>query len=254
MKTLMDYEAPAGLLAGRVVLITGAAGGLGSAVARAVAGAGATAVLLDKNVPGLEQTYDAIEQAGGPQPAIYPLDLQGATPQHHQELAATVEKQLGRLDGLVHCAAIPGLRTPLEQYDPQLWGQVIQVNLHAPFLLTRACLPLLRASDAGRVIFTAADVGRRGRAYWGAYAVAAAGVENLAQVLADELENTSAVRVTTLDPGPVRSPMRRFFFPGEDAQSLPEPETVARAYLYLLGPAGAGHHGAAVDARASAPG
>ena len=234
--SLLDYHAPLDLLRDRVLLVTGAGDGIGRAVSLALARHGATVVLLGRTVAKLEAVYDAIEAAGGPQPAIYPLDLAGALPVHYEELAARVEESLGRMDGLLHNAAELGTLTPLEQYEPELWSRVVQVNLNAPFLLTRACLPLLRRAPDASVVFTTAAVGRRGRAYWGAYAVAYGAVETLMQVLADELESTPHVRVNSLDPGRVRTTLHARIYPAEDPSRRPPPEAVVPAYLYLLGP------------------
>jgi len=233
---LLDYHAPLDLLRDRVLLVTGAGDGIGRAVSLALARHGATVVLLGRTVAKLEAVYDAIEAAGGPQPAIYPLDLAGALPVHYEELATRVEESLGRMDGLLHNAAELGTLTPLEQYEPELWSRVVQVNLNAPFLLTRACLPLLRRAPDASVVFTTAAVGRRGRAYWGAYAVAYGGVETLVQVLADELESTPHIRVNSLDPGRVRTTLHARIYPAENPYRRPPPEAVVPAYLYLLGP------------------
>jgi NAD(P)-dependent dehydrogenase (short-subunit alcohol dehydrogenase family) len=247
--SLLDYRPAADLLSGRVVLVTGAGGGIGQAVSVALARHGATVVLLGRTVARLEAVYDTIESSGGPQPAIYPLDLAGASVADYAELADRLQASFGRLDGLLHNAAELGTLTPLQLYDPQLWARVLHVNLHAPFLLTRACLRLLQASADASVVFTSASVGRRGRAYWGAYAVASAGVEGLMQVLADELETAGRVRVNSLDPGRVRTAMHRRAYPGEDPRQRPPPEAVVPAYLYLLGPDSRGVTGQALNAQ-----
>jgi len=247
-----DYEAPAGLLKGKVILITGAAAGIGSALAVAAGGCGATVVLLDKDVRRLELTYDAIEKAGGPQPAIYPLNLEGATPDHYEELAATLERELGALHGLVHNAALLGKPAPIELYDIEAWYRVQQVNLSAPFLLTRACLPLLRKSGEASIVFLSDEVGRRGKAYWGAYGVTKAGLEGFMRILAAELTSTD-IRVNSVDPGPVRTALRRSAYPGEDVGTLPLPEQAARSLLYLLGRDGRDLHGQALSLQLERP-
>ena len=231
-----DWQPSADLLAGRVILVTGAGDGIGRAVAKAAAGLGATIVLLGRTVARLERVYDEIEQAGGPQPAIYPMDLQGATPQDYTNLAETLEKAFGRLDGLLHNAAILGALTPIVHYEVEHWYRVLQVNLNAPFMLTHACLGLLHTAEDASVVFAADTVGRHGRAYWGAYGVSKAGIENLAQILADELEANTAIRVNSVDPGPVRTRLRRQAYPAEDGSKLAAPEDVVNPFLYLLGP------------------
>jgi NAD(P)-dependent dehydrogenase (short-subunit alcohol dehydrogenase family) len=178
------------------------------------------------------------------------MNLEGASPRDYEDLAQTVADRFGRLDGLLHNAAELGTLTPIEQYDPTLWYKVLQVNLNAPFLLTRACLPLLRRQSDASVLFTSAEVGRKGRAYWGAYGVAGFAIEGLMQILAEELGSGHTVRVNSIDPGPVRTSMRLKAFPGTDPRTLPGPETIASAYVYLMGPESRGVNGQALSAQA----
>ncbi|OQW91040.1 MAG: YciK family oxidoreductase [Beggiatoa sp. IS2] len=233
---MFNYTPPTNLLADRVILVTGAGDGIGRAAAQAFAAHGATVILLGRTIRKLESVYDAIEQAGHPRPAIYPLNLEGASPKDYEDLILTVEKEFGRLDGLLHNAAILGTLTPIEQYPINQWYQVLQVNLNAPFLLTQACLKLLKRAPEASIIFTASGIGTRARAYWGAYAVSKFATESLMQILADELEVNTSVRVNCINPGPVRTAMRASAFPGEDAAILPTPEVIMPAYLYLMGP------------------
>lgn len=229
------YRAPADLLAGRVILVTGAGAGIGRTAALTYAGHGATVVLLDRAIPPLEDVYDAIADGGGPQPAIYPMDLLGATPDDYADLADNLAENFGRLDGLLSNAAILGDLTPVDLYPPETWAQVIHVNLNAPFLLIRSTLPLLRKAGDAAIVLTTADVGRRGRAYWGPYAAANAALDNLGQVLAHELENTR-VRVNSLDPGPVLTAMRKRAYPAEDPGHLAVAADIMPTYLFLMGP------------------
>ena len=249
---MKDYQAPADLLAGRVILVTGAGDGIGRAAAKSFAAHGATVILLGRTVHKLEAVYDEIEQAGGPQPAIYPMNLEGASNEDYQQLAETIEQQLGRLDGILHNAAFLGSLTPLELYDLELWSRVMQVNLHAAYLLTRACLPLLKKSPDASVVFTTAEVGRKGVAYWGAYAISNAALENLMQIFADEMETNTHIRFNSLDPGAVRTRMRNMAFPGEDPESLTLPDQIMPTYLYLMGPDSRGVTGEAFDAQPQA--
>nr|VFK51831.1 MAG: NAD(P)-dependent dehydrogenase, short-chain alcohol dehydrogenase family [Candidatus Kentron sp. TUN] len=223
------------LLAGRIVLVTGAGVDLGRAAARAFAFHGATVVLLDHDVSALETVYDDILQMGAPEPAIYPMSLVGAIPIHYEELADRIESEFGRLDGLLHTETELGIPSPIEHYDVMQWAKVIQVNLHAPFLLTRACLPLLKRAQEASVVFTSADVGCQGRAYWGAYGVSKFAIEGFIQILADELETRPHFRVNGIDPGAVRTRVRAAAYPAEDPLTLPEPEEIVSAYLFLMG-------------------
>jgi len=232
---IADYAPAPGLLDDRNILVTGAGSGLGAAAAKACARYGATLILLGRSVGDLEQVYDEIEAAGGNQPAIYPLDLEGAREADYNEVAQRLQQAFGRLDGLLHNAAFMGTRTPFEHYSAELWYRVFQVNVHASFLLTRACLPLLQRSRDGRILFTSAEVGRHGHAYWGPYGASKAALENMMETLAAELQNTS-VRVNSIDPGAVRTAMRTSAFPGENPEHLPTPDEVMSMYLYALGP------------------
>lgn len=232
---IFDYQAPPDLLKERIILITGAGTGIGKAAAQTFAAHGATVVLLGRNMHDLEAVYDAIEAADSPQPAIYPMNLEGASPKDYEDLTTILENEFGRLDGLLHNAAELGTLTPLEQYELETWAKVMQVNLHAPYLLTRACLPLLCRSRGASILFTTADVARRGRAYWGAYSIAYAGVENMMQILSHELEENTCIRVNSIDPGVVRTGMRAEAYPGEDPNTVVKPGTIMPAYLYLMG-------------------
>ena len=238
-----DWQAPADYLQQRVILISGAGSGIGAAVAVACARHGATVILLDRIVGNLEQVYDAIEASGGPQAAIYPMNLEGAAEKDYLDLAATLETEFGRLDGLLHNAALLGALIPIANFEAELWYKVLQVNLNAPFLLTRACLPLLTKSADAAVLFNSDRSGRQGKAYWGAYAASKAATENFMQVLADELESNTAVRVNSIDPGPVATPLRALAYPGEDPASLAAPQDVVLPFLYLLGPDSTGISG-----------
>ena len=249
MKIPDSYQPSATLLAERVILITGAGDGIGRAVAFACATHGATVVLLGRTVAKLESIYDEIVAAGAPRPAIYPMDLEGAVPDHYLELADRLEAELGRLDGLLHNAALLGSLTPIEHYDPVEWLRVMQVNLNAPFLLTRACLALLKRAEDASLLFTSSGVGRRARAYWGAYSASKFAIEALMQILADELDENSHVRVNSINPGRVRTAMRASAYPGENPRTLPAPQDIVLPYLYLLGPDSRGVRGQALDAQ-----
>lgn len=231
-----DWEPREQQLQGRVILISGAAGGIGRALATACAAQGASVVLLDKNVRGLESAYDEIMAGGDPEPALYPLDLKGATADDYQALADVLKKEFGHLDGLVHNAAMLGALTPIDGYDDALWFETLQVNLNAPYLLTKACLELMYPSDDASIVFTSDSTGRHGKAYWGAYGVSKAGLEGFMQLLADELEANTRVRVNSVDPGPARTAMRVIAYPAENRKLLSAPDAVIKPFLYLLGP------------------
>lgn len=236
MKAIKNYSPNQDLLKDRIILVTGASDGIGAEAAKTYAAFGATVVLLGKTIPKLEAVYDAIIKNGDPEPAIYPLDLEGATYDHYMELAENIEKEFNVLDGLLHNAAYLGTRMMLEQYDLKLWARVMQINLTAPYLLSRATIPLLRKSRDASVIFISTGVAHKGAAYWGAYAVSKAGTDNLMQIMADELEVNTSIRVNSIDPGAVATKMRRLAYPGEDPAQLPTPKDIMQPYLYLMGP------------------
>ena len=232
---MFEYQAPTDLLQGKIILVTGAGSGIGRTAALTYARHGATIILLGRTTSKLEAVYDEIEVNGWPQAAIYPMNLEGATEHDYASLAETLEKEFGHLDGLLHNAGLLGQLKPISQYNTHTWQQVMQVNLNAPFLLTRECLPLLRKADNASVIFTSSSVGHKGRAHWGAYSVSKFATEGLMQTLADEEEGLSNVRVNSLNPGGTRTSMRASAFPGEDPQTRPTPEDIMPAYLYLMG-------------------
>ena len=231
-----DWQPRKDLLKGRIILVTGAGNGIGAAVAKSYAQYGATVVLLDKVVRNLEQVYDTIESVSGVQPAIYPMNLEGASEKDYLDLAATIEKEFGQLDGLLHNAAMLGALIPIAHFESELWYKILQVNLNAPFLMTRSCLNLLQQSNDASVLFSSDGAGRQGKAYWGAYGISKAASENFMQVLADEMEANTSIRVNSLDPGPVATAFRSLAYPGENPERITRPEDVVAPYLYLMGP------------------
>ncbi len=231
---MFEFSDAPDLLEGKVILVTGATSGLGRACAIDFAARGASVILLGRNVSALEQVYDEIEQAGYPQPAIYPMNLEGAAEKDYDDLAANIDKAFGRLDGLLHNAAWLGALTPIQHYQTELWYRVMQVNLNAPFMLSRACLGLLNVPDTASMVFVSDAVGRHGKAYWGAYGIAKAGLENLMQIIADEVEVNTAIRVNSIDPGPMQTKLRRNAYPAEDIDQHPKPEELTGPFIYLM--------------------
>lgn len=244
-----DYNPSPDLLKGKTILVTGAGDGIGRSAALAYAAHGATVVLLGRTVEKLESVYDEIESAQGAQPAIFPLDLASATESDCDSLRDALEKELGTLDGLLHNASVLGERRPIESATYASWQEVMQVNVNAQFLLTRALLPLLNEASTASIIFTSSGVGRTGRAFWGAYAVSKFATEGFMQVLADELENISNTRVNSLNPGATNTAMRRLAYPAETPTSNPSPDAIMPTYLYLMGEDSADITGQSFDAQ-----
>jgi NAD(P)-dependent dehydrogenase (short-subunit alcohol dehydrogenase family) len=249
VEKMTTYDARPGLLSGRVILVTGAGAGIGRALAKASAGLGATVILLGRTSSRLESVYDEICAAGGPEPAIFPLNLERAGGEDYDRLSGAIEEQWGQLDGVVHNAGVLGGRSPIEHHDVGEWQRVLHVNLTAPFILCRCLLPLLMKSPDASVIFTSSGVGRQGKAYWGAYSVSKFGIEGLSQVLADELGNKPNIRVNAVNPGATRTAMRAAAYPAEDPAELRTPEEILGVYLYLLGPDSRGVTGRSLDAQ-----
>ena len=209
----------------------------------------ATVLLLGKTEEYLNEVYDAIEAAGHPQAAVIPFNLETAQPHQFEELAATLENEFGRIDGLLHNASILGPRSPMQQISGENFMRVMQVNVNAMFMLTTAMLPLMKLSSDASIIFTSSSVGRKGRAYWGAYSVSKFATEGLMQTLADELDGTSAIRANSVNPGATRTSMRALAYPGENPLNNPTGEEIMPVYLYLMGPDSAGVNGQAFDAQ-----
>lgn len=235
-------------LSQHVILITGAAGGLGSTAALALARQGAEVILLDKNLPKLENIYDAIVESGGPEPVLYPFDLAGATEAQYEEMADAIQQRYGALQGVLHSAVEFSAYTPIAIHKTRDWGHALNVNLNAPFLLTRVLLPLLQQSSHASIVFTSDSGARQAHAYNGAYGVSKIALEGFAQILAQELEAGQKIRVNTLLPGVVNSPLRKKAYPAEDKSALPAMESLAPLYVYLFGPASIGVTGRVFDA------
>ncbi len=244
-----DYVAVPGALQDRVILVTGASGGIGAELARNCAAFGARVVLVGRNVKKLESVYDSILAAGGPRPSIAPLDFERADASHYSALVDGVRGEFGHLDGLAHLAGQLGEVAPIEHQDVVTWMRVMHVNVNAAFILTQALLPLLKLSQDASIVFTTSGVSQRARAYWGAYAASKFAIEGLMQVLADETDTLTSIRVNSLNPGRIRTAMRARAYPGEDAGSVPLPSAAMPAYLYLLGPASRGVTGRRFDAQ-----
>lgn len=246
---IKHYQAPENLLRDKIILISGAGSGIGKTAALTYAKYGATVILLGRTLAKLEGVYDAIEALGYPKPAIFPINFESAVENDYQALKTAIQDEFGRLDGLLNNAGTLGKRTPLGQYPVDAWEQTIQVNVTAPFLLTKTLLPLLNHNAPSSVIFTGSGVGKKGRAYWGAYAIAKAATENMMQVFADEAEGVSKIRVNSINPGATRTAMRAQAYPAEDASTLLEPEQIMNCYLFLMGADSESISGRQIDAQ-----
>ncbi len=240
-------------LTDHVILITGAAGGLGSIAALELAKQGAQIILLDKSIPKLEKIYDSIVDAGAPTPSLYPFDLAGANEVQYEELAVTISENFGALQGLLHSAVELSAYTPVEIHTTKDWGHTLNVNLNAPFLLTRVLIPVMQKSEHASIVFTSDSMARTAQAYSGAYGVSKIALEGFAKILAEELESAGKIRVNTLIPGSVDSPIRKKLFPAEDKSKLPAMQSLAPLYNYLFSSASLGVTGQTIDAQTFKP-
>lgn len=244
-----NWQAAPGCLSNKVILVTGAGDGIGRACALAFGALGATVILLGRTQEKLESVYDEIKAAGGATPAMVPLNLAAAGAREYAQLADMFDAEFHRLDGILHCAAMLGDITPLEIYSPETWAQVMQVNLTAPFLLTQAMMPLLKAAPAASVVFVSSSVGRKGRAFWGAYAASKAGIENITQVFADESEHLRTLRFNAVNPGATRTVMRAKAYPAENPMTVKTPAEIVPVFSWLMSSDSLGINGQSIDAQ-----
>ena len=234
LRQISAHQPQAGYLNGRVIMVTGASRGIGGAVAKAAATSGAQVIMLARSVSDMEKIADELLQAGSPEPSLVPINLESASVDDYATVANAVRDNYGHLDGLVLNAGSLGDLSPLADYDPVTWARVFQLNVHSQFLLLQAMLPLLRLSKDASIVFSTSSVGRKGRAYWGAYAASKFAIEGMMETLADEVEGTS-IRANAVNPGSTRTKMRAAAYPAEDASKLAAPEDVAKLYITLLG-------------------
>jgi NAD(P)-dependent dehydrogenase (short-subunit alcohol dehydrogenase family) len=230
----VHYQPQKNLLQNRIILVTGASDGIGREAALTYADYGASVILIGRNEEKLKGVAQEIDAAGGIPARWYTLDLLTCTPETCQELAHRISTHYPRLDGVLHNAGLLGEVRPMDEQDPEIWQQVMQVNINGTFFLTQALLPLLLKSDSGSLVFTSSSVGREGRANWGAYAVSKFATEGMMQVLAEEYQSRH-LRVNCINPGGTRTKMRASAFPTEDPQKLKTPADIMPLYLWLMG-------------------
>lgn len=244
---IRNFIPTANCLQDKIILVTGAGDGIGKVAALTYARLGATVLLLGKTQSKLEAVYDEIERLGLATPAILPMDLRTASFAQMNETATLIQKEFGRLDGVLHNAAILGALTPLEMYDPITFEDVMHVNLQAPFMLTQALFPLLQNAQSGSVVFTSSSVGAAPRAFWGAYALSKQATEGMSSIFTQETKNHTTLRFNVINPGATRTNMRAHAFPGEDPMTLKTPEDIMNAYVCLMTDDASGIKGQVID-------
>jgi NAD(P)-dependent dehydrogenase (short-subunit alcohol dehydrogenase family) len=221
------------MLNDRIILITGATDGIGKALAIHAAKLGAQVIALGRNQKKLEAVADAVTDRNTKPMALVPLDLEKAGPDDYQAVIDAIEKNFGRLDVLVHNAAMLGERASVEHHDVPKWLRAMHVNSNAPFILTRYCLPLLKQSASGAIVFSSCDVSTEAKVHWGAYLVSKWANEGLRQMLAEELANTR-IRVASVNPGATNTKLRMQAYPGATRDQLPLPEQVVETFMPWL--------------------
>jgi len=236
------YNINKGELEGKTILVTGANRGFGKAITMDLASAGACVIMLGRDLGSLETAYDDVVGSGYEEPILYPLDLEGASPEDYEKLQDDILTKLGSLDGLIHNAGILGTMMPIDQYDIKIWYSTMQINVNSAFMLTQFMIPALKKSIDARILFLSSSVGREARAYWGAYGVSKFAIEGLSKTLSEELETTS-IKVNSVNPGNMRTEMRRSAYPAENSDNNPTPESKSPAIVYLMSSQSSGLNG-----------
>ncbi len=243
------YNAPKNLLKSKVILVTGGGSGIGRQAGLTFAAFGAEVILLGKNSSNLNETYSLFEKNNLKKPILQAIDFEIAEEEDFKKISEAVLKEFGKLDGLLNNASILGTKTSIQNYDIKEWRRVSKINFESSLLLTRSLLPILLIPDNSSIAFTSSGVGRKGKAYWGAYAISKFATEGLVQILSEELEKTSGIRVNAINPGAVRTKMRAEAYPAEDPNTLKNPKEIMNAYLFLMGIDSLGITGKSIEAQ-----
>ncbi len=246
---MQGIDIPADSLKGKTIVITGAGSGIGRQAAKSFSDFGANLILLSKDQGKLESLYDEINADNSKNIIIQPMDFEKAEEREFEEIVGAIKEEHSIIDGLLNNAGILGEKKSLEQYNFSTWTSVLQVNLHASFLLTKNLIPLLKKSNNGSILFTSSGVGRKGKAYWGAYSVSKFATEGMMQILSEEFQNTSRIRVNCINPGPVRTKMRELAYPAENPEVNPLAADIMRYYLYLMSDQSLKISGQTIDAQ-----
>ena len=222
-------------LSGRTILITGATDGIGKVLAIEFSKLGSNIILLGRNSSKLDKVYDQLDNSLTSQKhLIVQADLGLLNNESAHEILHAIAEEFTSLDGIIHNAAILGTMTTLEDYELSRWDEVLNVNLRAPFLLTKTLKTILETSTLPRIIFTSSGVANMGRAFWGAYSVSKFGLKGLAEIFANELETTSSIKVFNFDPGATQTKMRASARPAENPNSLKTPNDLVNCYLWFF--------------------
>ena len=222
------------MMEGKTILITGANRGIGKSLAKNFSNIGANVILLGKNEDSLNEVYDEIISCTKTKPLIIESDLNLLDLDGAHQIKKAIVNQYGVLDGLIYNAAKLGKMTSIEDYEDGLWKEIINTNLNSSFLIYKELIPILKAAPSGRIIFTSSGVAEAGKAYWGAYSVSKFAVKGLAEIIRDELDSTSNIKVFNYDPGATKTSMRASAYPGEDPNNLKDPDKLFDDYLWFF--------------------
>ena len=246
---LENLHFPIDILKGKTIVITGAGSGIGRQTAKSLSNCGANLILLSKDQAKLESLYDEINSDNSRNISIQPIDFEKVQEREFVKISEAIKEEHSIVDGLINNAGILGEKKSLEQYNFSSWSNVLQVNLNASFLITKNLIPLLKKSSNGSILFTSSGVGRKGRAYWGAYSISKFATEGMMQIFSEELQNTSNIRVNCINPGPVRTKMRELAYPAENPEVNPLALEIMQNYLYLMSDLSVGINGQSIDAQ-----
>ena len=218
----------------KTILITGANRGIGKALAKYFSKLGANIILLGRNEDSLDEIYDQIINSTKTKPLIIGCDLNLLNAEGAKQIKNEILAEYGKLDGIIFNAARLGKMSSIEEYEDNLWKEIMNVNLHSSFLIYKELVSILKVAPNGRIIFTSSGVAEVGKAYWGAYSVSKFAVRGMAEIIRDELDSTSSVKVFNYDPGATRTSMRASAYPAEDPSDLKNAEELMNDYLWFF--------------------
>lgn len=231
---MKDMNFDLNLLKNKNILITGASNGIGKSLSENLSKYGANVIMLSRNENALDAIYDSLKQKYKTDPCILKCDLENIDDEKSQEIANIISKNYQNLDSIIHNAAILEKMSDIESFDLQTWNKVMRVNLTSAFVLSKYLIPLMKSSTTPRIIFTTSSVGKKGKAFWGAYSVSKAGVNALSDILSDELESISNIKVFNFDPKATKTNMRAMAYPAEDPSAIKNPDQLINYYLWML--------------------
>ena len=231
---MKDMNFDLNLLKDKNILITGASNGIGKSLSENLSKYGANVIMLSRNENALDAIYDSLKKKYKTDPCILKCDLENIDDEKSQEIANIISKNYQNLDSIIHNAAILEKMSDIESFDLQTWDKVMRVNLTSAIILSKYLIPLMKSSTTPRIIFTTSSVGKKGKAFWGAYSVSKAGVNALSDILSDELESISNIKVFNFDPKATKTNMRAMAYPAEDPSAIKNPDQLINYYLWML--------------------